>query len=275
MSEKESVEQLAERIACNDVGGNYKSLDVERVTMSLQDFLRSHNIDPTTMQPMDNGEKGCTVNKYETAWLIEAQNRVGGIPIWYAGLGVSGSCLGKHGWTTDACNAMRFATKKTAESFIRLQGFDAIATEHGFDSTTVEQLQEGRDYAEIDVPTPPTRDRAIAEQLKYYSEDCRYRQVHFQADKALEILKPLRDEHEQVKAELERVRANQEIDLACLKESNRLLAESRERVKQLEKESKLLSDVGAALLDDIMCRITSDYLAKEHPQPTPSAGGTS
>lgn len=89
---------------------------------------------------------------------------------------------------------------------------------------------------------------------------------------------PTPDHRAAERAELERVKKRNDLSdnafLAVCEERDALqaqLARAKAKLMDTEQAARQLSDVGAALLDDVLHRIVSDFLAKE-PQPAAQRG---
>ena len=254
---------------------------------------------------MDSGEKvnpdahrqaveGERIVASESAWLIEQPHANGGSPLWYAGVGLHGSCKGLHGWTYDACKAMRFPTKADAEKHIeseqlRQQAARLIATEHQFDTfgpaPTDEQVDQYLADAGIDMteatqrlrkmvdeakaratPTPPTRDveRVIVQALEKLARKWCCKRLD-DASRFPEVL------GEQAPA--------------IIAQHIKPLRDELERVKEYAKQrhdevhtlQQQLAESGARVgcLENLITETVRNLVGKfPNPQPTPSAGVT-
>lgn len=295
----ETAEQLAENLMKNmwqwHTGDYVQSRG--RLRDKLAGWLRTHRVAtidgvPVKVEQPTEKQQPADDAHYETAWLIET--RVGNTPVWYAGIETSGSCLGKHGWTTDACKAQRFQSKALAEDCIWKQGSqfpDAIATGHGFDSAKVEELENRQAMREgksrpiteiIDELTPPQpaepvvadEDRELAKIIAHvYYENTSLSLGSNTYGKLESIIARHRENAAAAdRAEIERLKLSGVSQMNEIRSLQQKLAASEARVRELENVVGDTMRVAASIANDlehVRCKIpaTADAERKSSPDP--------
>lgn len=305
----ESVEQLAERIVRHDVGGWYAGSDRARVTASIRDWLVSHNIDPATMQPMDSetvkpdAHRGAVGDALAELRAEAARLEREGDEDWSFGYVVTSNSDATCAISVEADELLSAIALKM-DGVMEMQwtdAHDAIARANGL--KTLAEMEAtpfpGKFADDVSKLSQPAKDveRDIAEEILTYAPSGASSQGFRWAEATAIVtnkLKPLRDDYERVKAELERVRSNQRIDIACLKECKKQLAEAREALAEIQDEHQHLAELQQQLVEsrervnllekiqantlshtrDIVERLKGQMMVLANPQPANAEGAS-
>lgn len=279
-TEREGVEQLAERMIAVANAGQRPEYVRGRYIMLLCELLQSVGIDPATMQPMDSGEKVNHDAHRGATSLAQDAKRVAAELIEASGLveRLEFECTN---WEHMCLNEQRKMAEASEENKVLRQQLAAL--------TNPTPAQPANDVErEIVNAVIIECEREIKRGLP---PACA---IHEGTRIATEKLKPLRDDYERVKAELERVRSNQRIDIACLKECKKQLAEAREALAEIQDEHQHLAELQQQLVEsrervnllekiqantlshtrDIVKRLKGQMMVLANPQPANAEGAS-